>query len=101
MSSPSHKIVDQDNKNNNNNGDDTNIDILFTPIKMGALSLSNRIIMGPLTRNRGPIPSAVNVKYYSERAYTGSLVITEGTLIEPQGSEWSYAPGLFNNEQIE
>ena len=103
MSSPnsnSNTIHNTTDKNNNKD-DNNNIDVLFTPIKVGALSLSNRIIMGPLTRNRGPIPSSLNAEYYSERASKGSLTLSEGILIEPQGTEWSYAPGIFNNEQIE
>lgn len=39
---------------------------LFSPLKVGALELPNRIIMAPMTRNRAPetIPLPLTAKYY-------------------------------------
>ncbi|UCE90713.1 MAG: alkene reductase, partial [Pseudomonadota bacterium] len=40
---------------------------VFAPIQLGELSLHNRMVMAPLTRNRagaGNVPQAMNVEYY-------------------------------------
>ena len=76
------------------------LDILFEPVRIGAWDLRNRIIAGSLTRNRGVVPGEAQAEYYALRAPHAGLIIAEGTLIEPQGSEWPYAPGLFTAEQV-
>lgn len=75
---------------------------LFDPIKVGALTLPNRIIMAPLTRNRSPgaIPQEMTVKYYTQRASAG-LIITEGTAITQQGQGYADVPGLYGTEQLD
>ena len=58
---------------------------LFTPIQLGELLLSNRIVMAPMTRNRAGekgIPNELNAQYYAQRASAG-LIITEGTYPHP------------------
>lgn len=77
-----------------------NVEKLFTPVKLGALNLRNRFVYCAMTRNRGFIPGPLNVEYYRQRAIEGGLLLTEGTLIELQGSEWPYTPGLFTDEQV-
>jgi 2,4-dienoyl-CoA reductase-like NADH-dependent reductase (Old Yellow Enzyme family) len=77
-----------------------NIDKLFTPLKLGALELRNRFVMSAMTRNRGFVPNAINQLYYKQRATEAGLVLSEGTLVELQGSEWPYAPGLFRDDQV-
>lgn len=60
---------------------------LFTPYTLGALALSNRIVLAPLTRNRagaGSVPSEFAATYYSQRASAG-LLISEATQISQQG----------------
>jgi len=42
----------------------------------------------------------VNAEYYAQRAEAG-LIISEATLISPQGTEWPYAPGIFSQDQVE
>ncbi|MGV2479874.1 UNVERIFIED_CONTAM: alkene reductase, partial [Salmonella enterica subsp. enterica serovar Weltevreden] len=45
--------------------------ILFTPLTLGPLTLPNRIVMAPLTRNRaqaGNVPGPLTVEYYCQRA---------------------------------
>ncbi|EJF89374.1 alkene reductase [Bartonella tamiae] len=75
---------------------------LFDPIKIGALSLNNRIIMAPLTRARsyGDVPNDMNVLYYRQRA-TAGLIVSEGTVISQQGQGNIDVPGLFEKEQLE
>ena len=76
------------------------VELLLQPVRIGAWDLRNRIIAASLTRNRGVVPSQVNADYYALRAPHAGLIIAEGTLIEPQGTEWPYAPGLFTAEQV-
>ncbi len=59
--------------------------MLFTPLKVGALTLANRILMAPLTRCRADLahnPNDLMSEYYGQRASAG-LIITECTMISP------------------
>lgn len=61
---------------------------LFNPLKVGSLTLPNRIGMSALTRNRAPgtVPTDLMAEYYAQRAAGGAgLIITEGILISRQG----------------
>ena len=78
----------------------SNVEQLFKPISLGALQLRNRFVMAAMTRNRGYTPNALNVEYYRQRATEAGLILSEGTLIELQGTEWPYAPGIFTSEQV-
>jgi 2,4-dienoyl-CoA reductase-like NADH-dependent reductase (Old Yellow Enzyme family) len=78
-----------------------NIGRLFEPVTIGALSLRNHFIMASLTRNRGVIPGQHFIDYYQQRAKHSGLILTEGTLLEPLGSEWPFAPGIFRTDQVE
>ncbi len=77
---------------------------LFTPVKVGALTLSHRIVMAPLTRSRseqpGDVPSDLMVEYYGQRASEGGLIISEATAISITGRGWFKAPGLYSDEQV-
>jgi N-ethylmaleimide reductase len=75
---------------------------LFDPIQAGALSLSNRIAMAPLTRNRSPqaLPTELTATYYSQRASAG-LLISEATAISHQGQGYADVPGLYAPEQLQ
>lgn len=75
---------------------------LFSPLTIGTLTLPNRIVMAPLTRNRaadGDVPHALNVEYYAQRASAG-LIISEGTQISPEGKGYIATPGIYNQEQV-
>ncbi len=75
---------------------------LFTPAKLGAIALKNRIVMAPLTRNRaseGGIPQAMNVTYYEQRA-TAGLIVTEATPISPMAHGYPALPGIYTDAQI-
>ena len=57
---------------------------LFSPFQYGNLSLSNRVVMAPMTRNQSPnnVPDEKVVEYYRKRAAGGvGLIITEGTCV--------------------
>lgn len=77
-------------------------DKLFTPLTIGDLTLPNRIVMAPLTRNRaaaGDVPHDLNVTYYTQRASAG-LIITEGTQVSPKGQGYLATPGIYSPEQV-
>ena len=76
--------------------------ILFRPMRLGAIELGNRIIMAPMTRMRagpGHAPTALNSEYYAQRASAG-LIITEGTAVSPQGQGYPNAPGIYTADQL-
>ena len=76
---------------------------LFDPIEYGAIAAPNRIVMAPLTRGRATrthVPTALMIDYYRQRASAG-LIITEATGISQEGLGWPYAPGIWNDEQVE
>ena len=61
---------------------------LFTPLKLGSLTVRNRIFMSALTRDRavGAVPTDLMAEYYRQRAAGGAgLIVTEGTLVTRQG----------------
>ena len=62
---------------------------LFSPIKVGPLNLSHRVVMAPLTRLRseqpGDIPGDLMAEYYGQRASKGGLIISEGTTVSITG----------------
>lgn len=80
------------------------IPALFTPFQLGDLSLPNRVVMAPLTRNRaladGDVPHALNAEYYAQRASAG-FIISEGTQISPEGKGYAWTPGIYSAEQID
>ena len=76
---------------------------LFSPVQLGPYTLPNRIVMAPMTRNRageGNVPTAMNAKYYAQRA-TAGLIVTEATQVSPQGVGYPATPGIHSPEQIE
>ncbi|WP_299080565.1 NADH:flavin oxidoreductase [uncultured Paraglaciecola sp.] len=61
-----------------------NVDALFKPFNHKGLSLENRIVMAPMTREFSPggVATADVADYYKRRAQGGTgLIITEGTTI--------------------
>lgn len=57
------------------------VDYLFTPFKIGALALKNRIVMAPMTRSFSPghAPGPDVVAYYRRRAAADvGLILSEG-----------------------
>ncbi|MBL0010053.1 MAG: alkene reductase [Nitrosomonas sp.] len=75
---------------------------LFTPLKLGALNVPNRIFMAPLTRCRAGdahIPNELMAKYYVQRASAG-LIIAEATMAIEGNSAFWQEPGIYSAEQI-
>ncbi|HEV7601675.1 MAG TPA: alkene reductase [Bradyrhizobium sp.] len=75
---------------------------LFEPYKLGPLTLPNRLVMAPLTRNRavaGMVPNPLAVEYYGQRASAG-LLITEASQVSQQGQGYQDTPGIYSKEQV-
>jgi len=75
---------------------------LFEPYKLGAITLSNRATMAPLTRNRavaGLVPNPLAIDYYAQRASAG-LLITEASQVSQQGQGYQDTPGIYSKEQV-
>src|SRR5690242_3766219 len=74
---------------------------LFQPFPLGDLTLANRMVMAPMTRNRayttGQVPPLM-AAYYRQRA-TAGLIITESTTISPQAIGYPCTPGIHTEEQ--
>lgn len=75
---------------------------LFESYQLGRITLPNRLVMAPLTRNRatrGLAPSPLAAKYYGQRASAG-LIITEATQVSPDGQGYQDTPGIYSAQQI-
>jgi N-ethylmaleimide reductase len=75
---------------------------LFDSFRLGNLTLPNRLVMAPLTRNRavaGLVPSPLAVEYYGQRASAG-LLISEATQVSQQGQGYQDTPGIYSKEQV-
>lgn len=76
-------------------------EMMFTPVKLGAIELKNRLVMAPLTRMRaidGDVPNPLAKTYYSQRAGAG-LIISEATQISSLGKGYPATPGIYSAEQ--
>jgi N-ethylmaleimide reductase len=76
--------------------------VLFSKTSLGPLTLQNRLVMSPLTRNRAinNVPNDLMAEYYAQRASVG-LIITEGTSPSPNGLGYPRIPGIFSKEQVQ
>ena len=75
---------------------------LFSPVRLGALSLPHRVLMAPLTRSRagpGAVPHALHAEYYRQRASAG-LIISEASPISWEGVGYPDTPGIHTPEQV-
>jgi 2,4-dienoyl-CoA reductase-like NADH-dependent reductase (Old Yellow Enzyme family) len=76
---------------------------LFSPTRIGAWELPNRIVMAPLTRCRadaGRVPNAMMAEYYAQRASAG-LILSEATSVDPMGVGYPDTPGIWSDAQVE
>ncbi len=75
---------------------------LFTPVQLGAVSLSNRVLMAPLTRCRADadhVPTALMAEHYAQRASAG-LLIAEATMAMEGCSAFWREPGIYSQAQV-
>ncbi len=75
---------------------------LFDPLKVGDLTLPNRILMAPLTRSRAGtsrVPNELMAQYYRQRVSAG-LIVSEATSVTPMGVGYAATPGIWSEEQV-
>jgi 2,4-dienoyl-CoA reductase-like NADH-dependent reductase (Old Yellow Enzyme family) len=75
---------------------------LFDPLKVGDLTLPNRILMAPLTRSRAGtarVPNELMAQYYRQRASAG-LIVSEATSVTPMGVGYAGTPGIWSEAQV-
>jgi 2,4-dienoyl-CoA reductase-like NADH-dependent reductase (Old Yellow Enzyme family) len=79
----------------------TDTSVLFQPFNSPKLTLPNRIVMAPMTRNMAPegVPARPNADYYRRRAEGGvGLILSEGTVIARPASRNMAAIPFFHGE---
>lgn len=75
---------------------------LFSPLQLGAIQLTNRMVMAPMTRSRATpdgVPTDLMVDYYRQRASAG-LIISEGVAPSALGKGYLNTPGLYTAQQV-
>src|SRR5471032_1532622 len=84
--------------------DAMNAAALFKPLTIGPLTLPNRIVMAPMTRNFSPggIPGPDVAAYYTRRAENGvGVIVTEGTVIDhPASTDSVRVPSFFGADAL-
>jgi N-ethylmaleimide reductase len=75
---------------------------LLEKYQLGNLTLANRIVMAPMTRNRAPgaVPNERMAAYYAQRASLG-LIVSEGTQVTAVGQGYQDTPGIYTGAQRE
>jgi 2,4-dienoyl-CoA reductase-like NADH-dependent reductase (Old Yellow Enzyme family) len=77
---------------------------LFSPLTIGSLTLPNRIVMAPMTRNFSPdgVPGPNVAAYYRRRAENGvGLIMTEGTVVNhPASTDSVNVPRFFGDDAL-
>ena len=77
---------------------------LFKPFTLNGLTLPNRIVMAPMTRNFSPrgVPGPDVAAYYRRRAEGGAgLILTEGTSPNhPQAANMPQIPHIYGEEAL-
>lgn len=77
---------------------------LFTPFTLNGVTLANRTVMAPMTRNHSPggVPGADVAAYYRRRAEGGAgLILTEGTAPNhPEAKNMPDVPHMYGEEAL-
>src|SRR5260370_12791661 len=77
---------------------------LFSPLHLGTIVLSHRVVMAALTSYRseqpGDLPGNLMLEYYTQRASEGGLIISEGTTISITSRGWFGAPEVYSDAQV-
>ncbi|MDC5299714.1 alkene reductase, partial [Acinetobacter baumannii] len=75
---------------------------IFEPTQLGRYSLSNHLVMAPMTRSRAQFdgtPGELSAEYYAQRASVG-LIITEGAQPSDDGQGYLATPGIYTDAHI-
>jgi 2,4-dienoyl-CoA reductase-like NADH-dependent reductase (Old Yellow Enzyme family) len=77
---------------------------LFKPFTLSGLTLRNRVVMAPMTRNFSPrgVPGPDVAAYYRRRAEDGvGLILTEGTAPNhPQAANMPQIPHIYGDDAL-
>ncbi|QBY03551.1 alkene reductase [Thalassotalea sp. HSM 43] len=75
---------------------------LLQQIQLGDITLSNRILMAPLTRTRatGDVPNELMAEHYAQRASAG-LIVAEATAIMKDTAAFLNGPGIYSQEHVQ
>ncbi|VEU22202.1 DEKNAAC103222 [Brettanomyces naardenensis] len=77
---------------------------LFKPIKVGPVTLTNRVVLAPTTRLRNTetlVATDSMLEFYIERARNnGGLLISEGAFTSPDVGSFPFAPMLYTAELV-
>ncbi|NUP13226.1 MAG: alkene reductase [Polyangiaceae bacterium] len=76
---------------------------LFDSVRLGRITLPNRLVMNPMTRSRSDTEGRVGeltVTYFAQRA-TAGLIISDGIAPSPNGKGYPRIPGLWSDAQVE
>lgn len=90
---------------------------IFQPLDIanGKIKLKHRVVLAPLTRNRGTpvkqstpedpnrewVPNDLMAEYYSQRTTDGGLLISEAIPPNLEGNAMPGVPGIFRPDQVE
>lgn len=75
---------------------------LFKPLRIGDITVKNRLAMAPMTRQRSTldgVPTDLNVEHYRQRA-TAGLIVSEGIYPSAMGKGYLFTPGLHTDAQV-
>ena len=75
---------------------------LFTPVRVGRYTLSNRLVMAPMTRSRAQLdgtPGELAALYYAQRASIG-LIVTEAAQPSDDGQGYLATPGIHTDAHV-
>lgn len=78
------------------------LNALFTPMRIGDITVRNRLAMAPMTRQRtglDGVPNDLNVEYYRQRASAG-LLVSEGLYPSEMGKGYLFTPGLHTEAHV-
>ncbi|KAK0433459.1 hypothetical protein EV421DRAFT_1997442 [Armillaria borealis] len=78
---------------------------LFQPVKIGKMTLQNRVVLAPMSRMRASkahVPHLPIVKdYYVQRAHTpGTFLVSEATFIVAKAGGMDHAPGIWSDKRV-
>lgn len=76
---------------------------LLTPVKLGAFTLRNRVVMAPMARARSDenrAPTDMVAQYYAQRAGAG-LIVTEASSISIMSPSRPHASAIFADNHVD
>ncbi|HHW4679934.1 MAG TPA: oxidoreductase, partial [Xylella taiwanensis] len=75
---------------------------MFDSVRVGRYTLSNRLVMAPMSRSRAQCdgtPGELAATYYAQRASVG-LIVSEGTQPSDDGQGYLMTPGIYTDAHV-